>query len=152
MEKVEVVKKDNRVYVVTPEGEIPRKQWVIDRFNEDNKRSDIAKALGVPIQTVFGYTKGMQNAHHVPGEGGFGGGAPVTVINPLTGEEMPRGQAIRELYASGMARGEIAKTLETSYQVVYNITKVKKANAEEILDGEVEDEKVSDDPEIANIL
>lgn len=57
MEKVEVVKKDNRVYVVTPEGEIPRKQWVIDRFNEDNKRS-------VSTPQRFDWNPGCQCSNH----------------------------------------------------------------------------------------
>ena len=119
---MEVVKRNNRVFVVDDDGvEVPRKEWVIAQFEAGQRRGEIAKSLGVPVQTIFGYTKGLVNEFHAAG--GRGGRNAMTVTHPLTNVEMPRADVIRDLYAGGMSRGEIAKLLETSYQVVYGLTR-----------------------------
>lgn len=138
LEAVETVKKDNRVFVVVDGVEVPRKEWAVEKFNEGNKRGDIAKALGVPVQTIFGYTKGMENEFHKPGRGGFG--KSINIVHPLTNVEMPRSEVIRDLYAGGMSRGEIAKVTETSYQVVYGLTRAPKEDISAEM-GTDEDEK-----------
>lgn len=121
---MEIVKRDNRVFVIGDDGvEVPRKEWVIAQFEAGQKRGDIAKSLGVPVQTVYGYTKGLVNEFHSAGGQGRSGGTKVVVVHPLTGVEMARSEVIRDLYAGGMGRGEIAKLLETSYQVVYGLTR-----------------------------
>lgn len=120
---VEQVKRNNRAFVIVDGKEVARKEWAIEKFSQDMKRGDIAKMLGVPVQTVFGYTRDLTNAFHHPGKGGFGGASKIMVMNPLTGEEDSRANVIRELYEGGMPRGEIAKKLECSYQAVYAVTK-----------------------------
>ena len=126
LEQVTTVKRDNRTFVLTAAGEVPRKQWIIDRFNENYKRGEIAKALGVPVQIVFVATRGLTNEHHKETIARETGASRAMIINPTTGEEQPRGQVIRELYESGMSRNDIAKLTETSYQVVYSYTKPRK--------------------------
>lgn len=134
---VEQVKRNNRVFVIVDGKEIARKDWAIDKFSQDMKRGDIAKMLGVPVQTVFGYTRDLTNAVHHPGKGGFGGASKVMVTNPLTGEEDSRANVIRALYEGGMPRGEIAKKLECSYQAVYAVTKKLDAPEVPVLDEDV---------------
>lgn len=127
---VEQVKKENRVFVLVDGKEMPRKEYVVQEFKKDRKRQEIANELGVPVQIVFGYTKGMENKHHKPGVGGFGRSA-ATVKDPETGQEMPRNAYIKKQFDAGKSRGEIAKELECSYQVVYNATKKPKAKDNE---------------------
>ena len=144
LEVVETVKKDNRVFVLVDGEAVPRKVWAVERFNEGNKRGDIAKALGVPVQTIFGYTKGLENEFHKPGSGTFG--KSVNIVHPLTNVEMPRSEVIRDLYAGGMSRGEIAKVTETSYQVVYGLTRAPKEGV--IAEGDEDGEGDGDEENI----
>ena len=137
---VTCTKKDGRVMVVLEDGfEMPRKAYIIKRYYEDDmKRGDIAKELGVPVQVVFAATRNIENSHHKPG---VGRAAAEDILNPETGEVAPRVQVIRDMAAAGKTRKEIAVALGISYQAVYMATKPAKAKAEaeaEAKVGEVE--------------
>ena len=125
-----------------------RKQQILELFQQDLSRSEIAKRLGVPYQVVYQYTKGMTNAATKPG-----GGARRVILD----NGMPRAEYIRQEFAKGRSRSEIAKELGVPYQVVYAATRnMRPANAaddeaEDELEGAVaedaEEEEVFDDAE-----
>ena len=123
--EITLSKRDNRVYVTENGVEMSRKEWVLNKFAADWKRGQIAKALGVPVQVIFGYTRDLSNAFHKPNVGA--GRTAGTAVNPLTGESATRTEVIKQLSAAGHSRGEIVKMLGVSYQVVYNATKELKA-------------------------
>lgn len=126
---VTCTKKDGRAMVVLEDGsEMSRKAYILKRYSEDDmKRGDIAKELGVPVQVVFAFTRNIENSHHKPG---VGRAAAEDVLNPETGEVAPRVQVIRDMAAAGKTRKEIAVALGISYQAVYMATKPAKAKAE----------------------
>jgi len=110
--------------------EVPLRDQIRERFQaggEANSRGAIAKDFGLKYQQVYAYTKDLG-----PGEGS-GGRARVMVEH--NGEQRPRVEVIRELFAAGQADGAtdeqkaegkigaIAKRLGVSYQIVYQATK-----------------------------
>ena len=137
---------DGKVMVTLEDGTtVPRKAYVLRRFAEDAKRSEIAKELGIPVQIVFGFTRSLSNAHHTPGVGRKGAGS---IINPLTGAEEPRAEVIKALIASGKTRKEVAADLGISYQAVYVATKPAKAEAEVAENAEVPEAPEAENAEV----
>lgn len=124
-------KKDGRAVVTLEDGtEMSRKAYILKRYTEDNaKRGDIAKELGVPVQVIFAFTRNIANEHHTPG---VGRAKIEDVANPETGEVAPRAQVIKDLIAGGKTRKEVAKLLGVSYQAVYSVTKPPKAKGEAV--------------------
>ena len=118
------------MYVTENGVEMSRKEWVLTKFAANWKRGQIAKALGVPVQVIFGYTRDLTNTYHRPNVGA--GRTAGVAINPLNGETATRSEVIKQLAASGKSRGEIVKMLGVSYQVVYNATKDLKMAAQPI--------------------
>ena len=102
-----VVIDDNKV-------EMSRKEYVIREFCEkDRKRADIAKELGVSYQIIFSYTKDLKNSHHNEESNGRS-----IMINDITRKEY----VINE-FNKNRSRGEIAKELGVSYQIIFSYTK-----------------------------
>lgn len=102
-------------------GEL-RGDYIRRRVSEGQSRSEIAKELGVTYQVVYAATKGLS----VPA----GRRSGHTMEN---GE--PRRDYIRRRISEGQTRGEIARELGVTYQVVYAATKdlsVPEAKAAEV--------------------
>ncbi len=140
--------------------EVPMKDQVREAWKNGESRAAIAKRYGVTYQRVFALTKGIEGG---PGGTEAGGRARVMVVasEKLTeaGHEdlvgKPRAEAIRELFEDGMKLGDIARLLDTSYQVAFQATKSIRAGNEpddESEDAEdVEDtEEVEDSEEVAS--
>ena len=141
-------KKDGRSVVTLENGvEMSRKEYILKRYVEDNaKRGDIAKELGVPVQVVFAFTRNIANEHHTPGVGRT---KLEDIANPETGEVKPRAEVIKELLATGKSRKEIAALLGVAYQIVYSATKPPKVKAEAV-EGETP-EAVAEVAEVAEV-
>jgi hypothetical protein len=136
--------------------EVPLRDQIRERFQaggEANSRGAIAKDFGLKYQQVYAYTKDLG-----PGEGA-GGRARVMVEH--NGEQRPRVEVIRELYAAGQADGAtdeqkaegkigaIAKRLGVSYQIVYQATKNMREDTSTHDDDDTEEgtEEVADEAE-----
>ncbi len=109
---------------------MPRSEYIKQEFLKGKSRGDIAKELGVAYQVVFAATKGMDN-----GTTSRKGGRAM-IAHPETGELVSRTELIRELFAQGKTRREIANMLHVDYAVVWSATKSEKGEEEQ-----VEDEK-----------
>jgi DNA invertase Pin-like site-specific DNA recombinase len=107
-----------------------------EAFKSGKSRSEVAREFDVTYQTVFAATRGMEG-----GGGPSVGRQKIMVTHPDTGEEVARIDLIREMFEGGKSRGEIAKALNTTYQIVYQATK----GAEQAADEDDEDE---DDDEL----
>jgi DNA invertase Pin-like site-specific DNA recombinase len=116
-----------------------------EMFKAGKTRSEVATAMGVTYQTVFAATRGME----APAGAATVGRQKIMVTHPDTGEEVPRIDLIRELFEKGKTRGEIAKLLNTTYQIVYQATKeAEQADAsdeDEDEDDGAEDEDTEDE-------
>ena len=86
-------------------------------YAADQSRAEIAKALGIRYQAVYQVTKGLTNAHHGAETTGR------TILVQTDGGLRPRREVIREMYAAGRSRGEIAKEFGILFQTVYQATK-----------------------------
>ena len=95
----------------------PRAALIREMYAADQSRAEIAKALGVRYQAVYQATKGLTNAHHSAETTGR------TILVQTDGGLRPRREVIREMYESGMSRGEIAKEFGILFQTVYQATK-----------------------------
>jgi DNA invertase Pin-like site-specific DNA recombinase len=113
-----------------------------EMFKAGKSRADVAKELGVTYQTVFAATRGIEG-----GGGTSVGRQKIMVTHPDTGEEVARIDLIRELFEKGKTRGEIAKLLNTTYQIVYQATKGAEQEAAEDEDEELEDGEEGEDGE-----
>jgi DNA invertase Pin-like site-specific DNA recombinase len=120
-------------------------------FKNGMTRSEVAKEMNVTYKTVFAATRGLEQ------EGGSSGTTvgrqKIMITHPDTGEEVPRIDYIREAFEKGQSRGEIAKKLNTTYQIVYQATKgAEQADSdddedEELEDGEEVEDELDDDAE-----
>ena len=106
---------NGRIVVIDDNNvELSRKEYVIREFCEkDRKRADIAKELEISYQIVFSYTKGLTNSHHNENTNGRS-----IMINDVTRKEY----VINE-FNKNRSRGDIAKELGISYQIVFSYTK-----------------------------
>ena len=94
-----------------------RAALIREMYAADQSRAEIAKALGVRYQAVYQATKGLTNAHHGAETTGR------TILVQTDGGLRPRREVIREMYAAGRGRGEIAKEFGILFQTVYQATK-----------------------------
>ena len=94
-----------------------RADLIREMYAADQSRAEIAKALGIRYQAVYQVTKGIVNAHHGAETTGR------TILVQTDGGLRPRREVIREMYAAGRSRGEIAKEFGILFQTVYQATK-----------------------------
>ena len=94
-----------------------RAALIREMYAADQSRAEIAKALGIRYQVVYQATKGLTNAHHGAETTGR------TILVQTDGGLRPRREVIREMYAAGRGRGEIAKEFGILFQTVYQATK-----------------------------
>lgn len=124
---------------VDEQPEVSLRDQIRERFQaggDENTRSKIAKDFGLKYQQVYAYTKDM-------GEGeGSGGRARVMV--EVNGEQRPRVEVIREMFANGEKVGAIAKELGVSYQIVYQATKNQRPSKDEADEAEATEEGTED--------
>lgn len=101
---------------------VDRNEWIVSKVAAGVSRGDIAKILDMSYGVIYNITKdleGTREKHEVELEDG-------TVIS--------RSEYIRQLYAAGKSRGEIAKELNVAYPVVWQATKVVKTEVEKYND------------------
>ena len=106
---------NGRIVVIDDNNvELSRKEYVIREFCEnDRSRGEIAQELEVSYQIIFSYTKDLKNSHHNEDTNGRS-----IMINDVTRKEY----VINE-FNKNRSRGEIAKELGISYQIVFSYTK-----------------------------
>ena len=105
---------NGRIVVIDDGVEMSRKEYVIREFCEnDRSRGEIAQELEVSYQIIFSYTKDLKNSHHNENTNGRS-----IMINDVTRKEY----VINE-FNKNRSRGEIAKELGISYQIVFSYTK-----------------------------
>jgi transposase-like protein len=125
------------------------KDQVREAWQNGESRSAIAKRFGVTYQRVFALTKGVEGGP----EGSEAGGRARVIVaeseklteagkTDLVGK--PRAEAIRELYEDGMKLGDIARLLDTSYQVAFQATKSIRAGESGDEDGDEADVEDTD--------
>lgn len=120
-EAQEVEVKESVQYVLDNGEPTSRAGYIRQEFQKDRSRKDIAEELGVRYNIVFSATANMFNEAHP--EGGGRVGTSAMAEDPRTNEVRPRKDIIRELYAEGWTRGEIAIHFEIAYGTVYGATK-----------------------------
>ena len=106
---------NGRIVVIDDNNvELSRKEYVIREFCEkDRKRADIAKELDISYQIVFSYTKDLKNSHHNENTNG----------RSIMIEDKTRKQYVIDEFNKNRSRGDIAKELNVSYQIVFSYTK-----------------------------
>ena len=67
-----------------------------------------------------------------------GQGRAVMITSPKTGEQVRRIDYIKEQFAAGVSRGDIARELGVKYQIVFQATKAKKEEGEEAAEATTE--------------
>jgi len=120
----EVEAKEPVQYFLDNGQECSRSAYIRQEFLKNKSRSEIAKELDVSYNIVFSATANMFNEKHPEGATGRGsGGRSVIVEDPRDGQMKPRAQVMKELYAEGQTRAEIAKQFDVAYATVYGATK-----------------------------
>jgi len=112
---------EKQSYVLDNGEPTSRAGYIRQEFMKDRSRKEIAEELGVRYNIVFSATANMFNSHHP--EGGGTRGQSVNAEHPETKETMPRRQIMRDLYAKGWTRKEIASHFKSPYGTVYGATK-----------------------------
>lgn len=103
----------------------PRAEKMREMARQGVSRGEIAKHFDTPYATVFAATKDI----YPKGEGGEGAVRQRVVIKTPDGREVGRAEYIRELFAQGATRRQIANQLQCDYAIVWAATKGKKDNA-----------------------
>lgn len=99
-----------------------RNVWIQEVIAGGMSRGDVANILDLSYGVIYSLTKeadGTRTTHMVTLE---------------DGTEVSRAEYIRQLAASGMERGEIAKQLDVPYSVVWQATKTQKTAQEKYND------------------
>lgn len=98
--------------------EVKRNDWIKEQVAAGVSRGDIAKALDISYGVIYNLTKDSEGTRvkHM-----------VTLDN---GEQISRSAYIRQLFAEGKTRAEIAKELDVAYPVVWQATKTEKSDSE----------------------
>jgi predicted transcriptional regulator len=99
-----------------------RNEWIKEQVEAGVGRGDIAKLLELSYGVIYNLTKdqdGTRVRHDIELEDG-------TVIS--------RSEYIRQLFAEGQSRSDIAKELDVPYSVVWQATKVEKTDADRFTD------------------
>jgi transposase len=105
----------------------PRAQVMKELYAEGQTRAEIAKQFDVAYATVYGATKDVE-----PPEGSKAARTGrVMITHPETGEKVARVDFIREQYALGKTRREIANMAGCDYTIVWMATKPVKEEGEE---------------------
>lgn len=129
---------DNALVVVTAEGQCfvngeavesapethdkPRNEWIQEQVKAGMERSEIAKLLDISYGVVYNLTKDETNTR------------TKHMVTLEDGTEISRNDYIRQRFADGVERGDIAKELDVPYSVVWQATKVEKTAAEKFAD------------------
>lgn len=95
-----------------------RNEWIKQQVEAGVSRGDVAKILDISYGVVYGLTKEAE------------GTRATHMITLEDGTEMPRAEYIRQLFAEGKTRGEIAKELNVEYSVVWQATKTQKTDTD----------------------
>lgn len=98
--------------------EVLRNEWIKEQVGAGVSRGDVAKALDLSYGVIYNLTKelaGTRTQHNITLDDG-------TVIS--------RAEYIRQQYADGISRSDIAKELGVAYSVVWQATKVEKTAAD----------------------
>lgn len=104
-----------------------RRDVMRDLYGKGWTRNEIATHFKTPYGTVYGATKDVE-----PPEGSAAArGGKVIITHPETGEQVPRVDFIREKYAEGWTRRQIADAAGCDYSVVWMATKEDKDEAEQ---------------------
>lgn len=96
---------------------VNRKEWVLAQIEAGMEKNEVAKQLNVSHGVIYSITKdatGLNNRTKV-------------MITLEDGTEISRSKHIRNLYAAGVTRKDIAKQLDVAYNVVYQATKEEKS-------------------------
>jgi hypothetical protein len=115
-------------YTADEVPQVPRAELMRELAEAGKTRSEIKDYFQVPYATVYAATKDS-----IEGEGRTN----KKLIHPVTGKEISRADYIRELYATGKSRRDIAKELTiltgdlVDYSTVWAATKPEKADEEE---------------------
>lgn len=97
---------------------VSRNDWIKEMVAAGMAKGAIAKILDVSYGVVYGQTKDM------------GSSRTTHMVITDDGVEMPRAEYIRQLEATGMSKGDIAKKLGVEYSVVWQATKKQKTDQE----------------------
>jgi hypothetical protein len=119
---------------VTKEN-ISRADYCREQVEAGRSRGDVAKELGVAYATVYAATKDLKVS-------GSAGGARVVV--EVDGEKKGRADYIRELFAEGKTRREIANEIGCDYAVVWAATKTLTEKVEDQASVEASQDEVSE--------
>lgn len=139
---------EKQLYTLKDGSQGSRAAYIREMFLEDNlSRKEIAEKTGFPYRVVYSATVNMINDAEPAGRGRAATSVNIKVwgankalvkqydngdlYDAITGElvdeadtmEMSRNEWIREKVAAGVSRGDLAKLLDLSYGVVYNLTK-----------------------------
>lgn len=139
---------EKQLYPLKDGSQGSRAAYIREMFLEDNlSRKEIAEKTGFAYRVVYSATVNMINDAEPAGRGRAATSANIKVwgankalvkqhdngdlYDATTGElvdeadtmEMSRNEWIKEQVAAGVSRGDLAKLLDLSYGVVYNLTK-----------------------------
>lgn len=124
-----VLTKDDGVYVngekvddITSLGElheVNRNEWIKKQVDQGASRGDIAKWLEMSYGVIYNITKDQEGTRQR------------VEITDENGNVMSRAEYIRQQYAAGKSRGDIAKELDVPYNVVWQATKTTKTETEQ---------------------
>lgn len=138
---------EKQLYTLKDGSQGSRAAYIREMFLEDNlSRKEIAEKTGFAYRVVYSATVNMINDAEPAGRGRAATSANIKVhgddkalikqsgddfIDAATGEvideaditEMSRNEWIKEQVEAGVSRGDLAKLLDLSYGVVYNLTK-----------------------------
>lgn len=95
-----------------------RNEWIKEQVGAGVSRGDLAKLLDLSYGVVYNLTKdldGTRVRHEIELE---------------DGSTISRSAYIRQLFAAGTSRSDIAKELEVPYSVVWQATKIEKSDAD----------------------
>lgn len=105
-----------RKFVELEDGtRMARSNYIRKRIEEGATRSEVAKELDISYSAVWAATKDMDIGFSRPG-------GKVMIEHPDTGEMVARVDYIREAYAAGLTRREIANKIGCDYAVVWAAT------------------------------
>lgn len=99
-----------------------RAEYIRKRIKEGATRGEVAKELQISYSAVWAATKDMEEVK------GDGSGGAVIINHPVTGVPVKRVDYIREAFAAGKTRREIANELMCDYAVVWAATRPIKAS------------------------
>jgi len=100
----------------------PRREIMRELYTAGWTRNEIATHFKTAYGTVYSATKDLE----APEGSKSAGGGKVIIVHPETGEEVPRIDFIREKWAGGWSRRQIADAAGCDYSVVWMATREEK--------------------------